>query len=286
MLTRALLPAVYYALALALAALLLASASLVSDGERALSRLESPEEKTDTLVKDWAERLTFGLYGGASEKARARARLEQQAGYHRERVAASSLALAVLSGAFVLALLVPVRRGRPGARRELALHLQGVAAMCLLVGLAAPMLTVVAQREMAVLGTVVLQFETKSILDTVGDLYARGSVLVAALLALFSVVVPVAKLLVSLLALLAPGERAQRTCVGFVRAVGKWSMTDVFVVAVLLAFLATSGNGLTDARLGPGLYFFAAYGLLTLAGSLLLARAAGDPEPSPAIPRT
>jgi len=85
----------------------------------------------------------------------------------------------------------------------------------------------------------------------------------------------------------APLEPRQRSVMyRFTEFIGKWSMTDVFVVAVLLAFLATSGNGLTDARLGPGLYFFAAYGLLTLAGSLLLARAAGDPEPSPAIPRT
>ena len=41
-------------------------------------------------------------------------------------------------------------------------------------------------------------------------------------------------------------------------------MTDVFVVAILLAFLANKSNELTDARLGPGLYFFAAYGLLSM----------------------
>ena len=131
---------VHYLLAIALAATLLSSASLVSEGERALSRLETPEEKTDTLVKDWAERLSFGLYSDASEKAEARARLEDEAGYHRERVWACSVALAVLSGGFLAWLALSLRGGGAAARHRLTLHVHGVAAVCLVVGLAAPML--------------------------------------------------------------------------------------------------------------------------------------------------
>ena len=166
------------------------------------------------------------------------------------------------------------RHDARGARR-LALHLHGVAALCLLVGLAAPMLTVVAQRDVAVLGTVVLQFQSKSILGTVRDLLAGGGVFVGILLALFSVAVPTGKLMVSMLALLASGAPLRAACTRLVRVIGKWSMTDVFVVAVLLAFLASGQGGLTDARLGPGLYFFAAYGLLSMVGGLLLAGAGG-----------
>ncbi len=271
----------YYCVAVALAATVLKSASVMSDVERTLSRMETPEEKTDTLVKGWMELLSLGLYSGASEKARQRARIEKEAGYHRGRVNGASAGIAAASALFLGALAWPVRRGPPDARRRLALHLHGVAAVCLVVGLAAPMLTVVAQRDVAVLGTVVLQFETKSILGTVRDLYSGGSVFVAVLLALFSVVVPGAKLTVSLLALLAPGPRARDACVRFVTAIGKWSMTDVFVVAVLLAFLAGGGE-LTDARLGPGLYFFAVYGLLSMVGGMLLAAPAGSHgAPSP-----
>lgn len=270
---RLILCTLYYALAAAAAVLLLSSASLVTEGERAMSRMETPEEKTDTLVKNWMERLSFGFYTGASDKALERKRLEREAGYHRGRVSAAGAGMAGISVAFLLWFWIPVRRGRPGARRALALHLHGVAAVCLAIGLTAPMLTVVAQREVALLGNVVLQFETKSILGTVRDLYVGGSRFVATLLALFSIAVPVAKLLLSLLSLVAPGDRLRSACLGFVRAMGKWSMTDVFVVAVLLAFLASAGNALTDARLGPGLYFFAAYGLLSIVGGMLLARA-------------
>lgn len=281
---RTLIACLFYAAMAAGGGVLLTSASLVSEGERALSRLESPEEKTDTLVKDWLETLSLGYYTGASDKAQLRRRLEDDAGYHRERVNLASVGIAMTGAVFLAWTWLDVRRRLPHAPRRFLLHLHGVACVFLAVGLLAPMLTVVAQREMAVLGNVVLQFEAKSILGTVRDLYARGSVFVAILLALFSVVVPVSKLAVSLLALVAPGAAARAACVRFVRAVGKWSMTDVFVVAVLLAFLATSGNGLTDARLGPGLYFFAAYGLLSIAGGLALARPAAEPARRPLPP--
>ncbi|MFT5172827.1 MAG: paraquat-inducible protein A [Gammaproteobacteria bacterium] len=271
---------IYYILSIALAGFLLISAVLVSDGEAALSRLQTPEEKTDTMVKGWMETLSLGLYSGASDKARERTKMEQIAGYHREHVNLASAGLASLSAAFIAMLVwlhrrtfaVQDRDQRQSTLRALILHVHGVAGLCLLVGLAAPMLTIIAQRDMAVLGTVVLQFETKSIIGTVRDLFAHGSVFVAGLLALFSIVVPVLKLILSMVALGTRSDRAHDACLRFLRAIGKWSMTDVFVVAILLAFLANKSNELTDAHLGPGLYFFAAYGLLSMTGSLLLAK--------------
>lgn len=264
---------VYYILSVATAVFLLMSAVLVSDGEAALSRLETPEEKTDTMIKGWMETLSLGLYSGASDKAYERRQLAQVAGYHRERVIVASASLAGLSVAFIAILIGLQRRGQR-TFRSVILHLHGVAGVCLLVGLAAPMLTIIAQREMAVLGNVVLQFETKSILGTVRDLFAHDSFFVAILLTLFSIVVPVMKLVVSMFALGTRSGRAHDACINFLRAIGKWSMTDVFVVAILLAFLANKSNELTDARLGPGLYFFAAYGLLSMVGSMLLAKTA------------
>ncbi|MEO0779788.1 MAG: paraquat-inducible protein A, partial [Bacteroidota bacterium] len=50
----------------------------------------------------------------------------------------------------------------------------------------------------------------------------------------------------------------------FVRAIGKWSMADVFVVGVFLAFLATRSNENINAALHPGFYYFLAYCLISL----------------------
>jgi hypothetical protein len=56
-------------------------------------------------------------------------------------------------------------------------------------------------------------------------------------------------------------------------------MADVFVVAVLVAFLASNGKGLTHAEVEIGLYFFAGYGVLSLvATQLIRARAMSPPS--------
>lgn len=266
----------YYACALLLAFALIANARAVSDGERALSRLDSAEERTDTLVKSWMETLSLGYYSGAKEKALTRSRIEQHALVKRENVSLFTVLLALLSAGFLL--LVWLAGGERDIRRRprLLLHLHGVAGICLVVGLLAPMLSVVAQREVAVLGRVVLQFQSKGILDTVAALVDRGNLFTAALLALFSVAVPIGKLGLSLCGLLSPPGPFHRRCVSIVKAIGKWSMTDVFVVAILLAFLALGDGALTDASLGAGLYFFAAYGLLSLIGGVGLAHSS-DP---------
>jgi hypothetical protein len=266
------LAGVYYALALMLAHALLASSAASAQLQHSLSQMDSAEERTDTVIKDWMETLSFGLYDGASRKARDRAEVEAQVDSYDRHVRTLSLSLAVLSAGFLLLLWLALGPRDIARRPRLLLHLHGVAGICLLVGLLAPMLSVVARSEVVLLGKVVFQYQSKGILDTVGALYAGGNLFTAAMLGLFSVLVPVLKLGLSLGALLAWTPRIRSACLAVVKSVGKWSMTDVFVVAVLLAFLALGDGAVTDARLGPGLYFFAGYGLLSLVGGAGLSR--------------
>ena len=149
-------------------------------------------------------------------------------------------------------------------------HLFGVSAVFLVVGLLAPILTVVAHEEIAILGRVVLQYESKGIITTIHKLYLVENYFVAALLLLFSVLLPVMKIVLSVTALSLEHSRTRRTSVALVKAIGRWSMTDVFVVAVLLAFLTADTAQLTDATVGPGLYFFAGYGLLSIAAGQMM----------------
>jgi uncharacterized paraquat-inducible protein A len=54
-------------------------------------------------------------------------------------------------------------------------------------------------------------------------------------------------------------------------------MADVFVVAILVAFFANSGeNGLTRAEVQAGLWFFAVYVMLSLFATQLISRQLGD----------
>lgn len=126
--------------------------------------------------------------------------------------------------------------------------------------------------------------ESRSIIGTVTDLYTRDRVLVATLILLFSIVVPVFKGLALIGAILSRSVHLQTRLFRFVHAIGKWSMADVFVVAILLVFLSTEQNArattetinvfgmelpleikmLMDSNLGTGFYWFLGYCLVSL----------------------
>lgn len=282
---------IYYLGATVLAAVLVFSALAEADLRAELTEFETASEKTDTLFKDWAERLSLGLYQGATEKATIMGAIEAQIAAHARRARFSALTLGVLSAAFLIGLAGSRIAERPP--RSVIRHLAGVSAILLVVGLSAPLLTVSAHKDIALLGRVVLQYDTKGILSTIVKLVSTGNNLLAAMLILFSLLLPIAKVVMTLLALV-NNPRLHRFASNAVHAIGRWSMTDVFVVAILLAFLAANSDQLTDASTGYGLFFFAAYGLLSLtAGHLLLKHreelAAGSRvpalPPAPRVPR-
>src|SRR5215510_15340798 len=80
--------------------------------------------------------------------------------------------------------------------------------------------------------------QTRSIVGSVRHLYSVGSHTAATLILLFSIIVPLTKsLLVSWAVSQSNPGRRQRTLF-FVEMIAKWSMADVFAVAVMIAYLA------------------------------------------------
>ena len=124
--------------------------------------------------------------------------------------------------------------------------------------------------------------QTRSILGSVQRLYEVGSPVPATLILLFSVIVPVAKGLLVAVAMFLSGAARDRV-MRFVTAIAKWSMADVFVVAILIAYLAAIASQATpgttalvafEATFGIGFYFFAAYCVFSLASQQFTARMA------------
>ena len=81
--------------------------------------------------------------------------------------------------------------------------------------------------------------QTRSILGTVRELWLSSDYLVSFLILLFSIVVPVAKGSMLLASIYVSQRAVKDRLILVVDLIGKWSMADVFVVAVFLAFLAT-----------------------------------------------
>ena len=114
---------------------------------------------------------------------------------------------------------------------------------------------------------------TRSIWGTVIELGRNDHLLVAFLVMLFSVVIPTLKLLMQFLYLLVDIPRFQQILQTIILAISKWSMADVFVMALIVSYLAGSASGQMgnllhmESRLEPGFYFFLAYCLFSIAST-------------------
>jgi hypothetical protein len=127
--------------------------------------------------------------------------------------------------------------------------------------------------------------ETRSILGAIRNLYEVGSPLPATLILLFSVIVPLTKSTLVTWAVFATDRSRRQRVLDFVTAIGKWSMADVFVVALFITFLAAAATQRAAAGaspplvafraiFGPGFYWFLAYCLVSLASQQYTARLA------------
>jgi len=117
---------------------------------------------------------------------------------------------------------------------------------------------------------------TRSIWGTVESLAETGNLLVALLIVFFSLVIPVCKLLLQAVSVLIPRVELCNQLLSLNAVLSKWSMADVFVMGLLVAYLAGSasdqtGNILTmHASLGIGFYYFLAYCLFSVAAGSML----------------
>ena len=126
--------------------------------------------------------------------------------------------------------------------------------------------------------------QTRSILGSVRHLYRVGSPLPATLILLFSVIVPLTKAGLVLWAIGHRDATLRRQTLHFVELIAKWSMADVFAVALFIAYLAARasqslpGTGGSPsivsftATFRAGFYWFAGYCLVSLATQQATAR--------------
>lgn len=92
-------------------------------------------------------------------------------------------------------------------------------------------------------GEVEVLQKTRSIWGTVTELYHSGNGLVAGLVMLFSVVVPALKLSLMLAQQCVSSIGLKLRINAVVNALAKWSMADVFVVALIITFMAGNASG-------------------------------------------
>ena len=135
-------------------------------------------------------------------------------------------------------------------------------------------------QNLKVEGTVEVFESTRSLLETMSELISHGHAVVGLLIGLFGVIIPLIKIILTLTASFLSSQEDKDRLLNISGLLSKWSMSDVFVMAIIVAFMAINANEQAintvqmNAQLGPGFYYFAAYCLLAIIAGQLLARKA------------
>lgn len=297
------------------------AAALVDQLSKPQARDEIKAQLTD-LVR-WAADSTFAATDrsrldatlaryGCPAAAECSVRLAADIASSRLPIRQRLIALAVTLGLLVLLSLPWRGRSTGSGAGQLdpvgLVGLTGVALILLAGGIFTPMLAIEARisdfslnllGESVHFSDQVLYFQTKSIVQLVWLLLERGSadmMVVALLVALFSVVFPLLKLVAGPLYYYDLARaRGSRWVRFFALRSGKWSMADVMVVAIFMAYLGLDGlvanqlgslsrpdaegvTGLVTSNgttLAPGFYLFLVFVLASLLLSELLERRVG-----------
>lgn len=149
-------------------------------------------------------------------------------------------------------------------RNIVALALIIISLGCLYPGLTFPVLSIHIGAKLPIIGEIGLHDSTQSIMKTIRTLWENDNNLVANLILLFSVLVPIIKAVILLIILFFKQLNNRQLLHKFVAVISKWSMADVFVVGVLLAFLATKSDDNIHAQLHEGFYYFLAYCIISI----------------------
>jgi len=121
-------------------------------------------------------------------------------------------------------------------------------------------------------GDIYFYYQSKSIAELIGLLFKQSNFVVGFCILLFSVCFPIIKTLLMIFFVFKPSIAKEKWFSNFVLNLSKWSMADVFVVAMFLGFLAFENMQAgvhTYSNISIGLYFFLAYCVLSISSSML-----------------
>ena len=156
-------------------------------------------------------------------------------------------------------------RGRLYAALALTLLAYGL----LIPGLLLPFMSL--QVEVKVLAfTARLLDEQRSLLSTSLQLWQSGHMLVAVLILTFSTVIPTLKAGLVVLWLATRSVTQARWCQRIINALSKWSMADVFVVGILVAFFTAQSTAELNSELLEGFWWFLGFCLLSIVSGQML----------------
>ena len=209
------------------------------------------------------ETITFNWYSGYTEELETLQVLQEKSNKH-DRLAYKYTKLFIAT----LVLMFLMHGFLKSKISLFALIL--VTIMALITGWFAPILAIIAYQDIPVLGQSVFQFESKSIVSALQKLFHSGQVAIAVIIFLFTILTPIFKSMMMLVVLFSQNLHFSQKSIRVLKTIGKWSMLDVFVIAILVTYFTTKSGGATDATLQIGVYYFVAYVIASMVLTYLI----------------
>ncbi|MCF6288457.1 MAG: paraquat-inducible protein A [Proteobacteria bacterium] len=207
--------------------------------------------------KQLLEKITFSLYDGYSESVNELTKLKEKSEKYQKnayRFTKAFLGIVLLSLVFYML----------GKQRVLLGGLIALSIIALIAGWFSPILAITAYQDIPILGNTIFQYESKSIITALAKIYQQQQYVIAIIILLFTVITPVIKTMLLLTMIFQKKLHLSTYSIKILANVGKWSMLDVFVVAIVVTYFSMKSTGQTDAKLQIGVYYFSIYVILSM----------------------
>jgi hypothetical protein len=169
--------------------------------------------------------------------------------------------------------VVVVGVARSFTTRPVFFALTTVSVTCFIIGILAPAIVIWTAPVIPLQSgdlSFVVQHQVRGIALIIWELLTGGHWIIGGFLLLFSIMTPLAKIGLTYFVTFSRSHALNFKIGEFLHTIGKWSMADVFVAAVLLALYALKFQEATKSIPCLGLYYFIGYCLLSLSTTQLL----------------
>ena len=207
--------------------------------------------------------ISFGAFESNDSKAKNIEELKAQTLILQEKNRDATIALGIVAFGIILTYFTL-------SRDIYALLLGFSSLITLLFGIFTPILMIVIHKSVDYLGDIILSFESKTIFATIMHLYHDGNYPVAIAILLFSIIVPLVKTVSMITVVFWKRFHIATKLVKFFKHLGKWSMLDVFVVALLLVYLSAGSSENSYSQIESGLYTFLIYVIFSIVTSIVV----------------
>jgi hypothetical protein len=173
----------------------------------------------------------------------------------------------------LLYLFTVITLERSFATRAVIFSLTSISVVCFVIGILAPAMIIWTAPTIPMESgqlSFVLQHQVRGIWAIIWDLLTNNHWIIGGFLFLFSIITPLTKATLTFFATACRSRELNLKIGEFIHTIGKWSMADVFVAAVLLALYALKFQEATKSIPCLGLYYFIGYCLLSMATSEIL----------------